>query len=97
MRACLLALLLCLAADTVWAHKASDAYLRLAVEPDAVTGTLDVALRDLELAVGLDGNGDGPLTWGEVRGRQAAIMDLLAARLLLERGSAAVRCATPAS
>ena len=32
-----------------------------------------IALRDLELAVGLDGDGDGQLTWDEVRGRHAAI------------------------
>ena len=78
VRACLLALLLCLAAGAAAAHKASDAYLRLAVEPDAVTGTLDVALRDLELAIGLDGNGDGSLTWGEVQGRHAAIVAYVA-------------------
>ena len=85
MRACLLALLLWLAAGPAWAHKASDAYLRLTLEPDAVTGTLDVALRDLDLAIGLDGNGDGALTWGEVKARRGAIASYVAQRLRLER------------
>ena len=86
MKACLLALLLCLAAGAAAAHKASDAYLRLTVEPDAVAGSLDVALRDLELAIGLDGNGDGALTWGEVKGRHAAIAAYVAERLAFARG-----------
>lgn len=49
------------------AHKPSDAYLRLAIDGPVVQGTWDIALRDLDLAVGLDGDGDGSLTWGEVR------------------------------
>ena len=86
MRTCLLALLLLLAAGTASAHKASDAYLRLTVGPDSVAGTADVALRDLELAIGLDRNGDGALTWGEVRGRHPAIAAYVAERLPLSRG-----------
>ena len=86
MKACLLALLLCLAAGAAAAHKASDAYLRLTVEPGAVAGSLDVALRDLELAIGLDGNGDGALTWGEVKSRHAAIAAYLVERLAFARG-----------
>ncbi len=85
MRSVVLALLLWLAAGTAWAHKASDAYLRLSVGQDTVTATLDVALRDLELAIGLDGDGDGALTWGEVRQRRAAIAAYVAQRLKLER------------
>jgi hypothetical protein len=66
------------------AHKPSDAYLRLAVGPGgAVSGSLDVALRDLELVVGLDGDGDGAVTWGELKARHAAVDAYALSRLAL--------------
>lgn len=55
------------------AHKASDSYLTLRVEDAAIEGQWDIALRDLDLAVGLDADGDGAITWGEVRSRHDAI------------------------
>jgi hypothetical protein len=45
------------------AHKASDSYLNLEVQQERIEGRWDIALRDLELAVGLDADGDGALTW----------------------------------
>ncbi len=48
-----------------WAHKPSDAHVQLAVSGDHVSGTLAVALRDLDGALDLDANGDGNITWGE--------------------------------
>ena len=66
------------------AHKPSDAYLRLTIEPGgAPQGSLDVALRDLELVVGLDGNGDGAITWGELKARHPAIAAYVQSRLVL--------------
>ena len=32
-----------------------------------------IALRDLDDAIGIDGDGDGAITWGELRSRFAAI------------------------
>ena len=61
------------------AHSASDAYLTLAAETTRpggetiVHGEWDVALRDLDFALRLDDNGDGNITWGELRKHQAAI------------------------
>lgn len=61
------------------AHSASDAYLTLAAGTRSaggetiVHGDWDVALRDLDFALRLDDNGDGNITWGELRGHQAAI------------------------
>jgi hypothetical protein len=61
------------------AHSASDAYLTLTVDRGARIGQLsvhgqwDVALRDLDFVLRLDDDGDGRLTWGEVRRHQAAI------------------------
>ena len=74
MSARLLALVLLLCA---WlpahAHKPSDSYLSLTMQDSRIEGQWDIALRDLDFAIGLDGNGDGALTWDEVRARHAAI------------------------
>jgi HupE / UreJ protein len=65
------------------AHKPSDAYLRLSVGEGGVEGSLDLALRDLDLVVGVDGNGDGAVTWGELKARHAAIAAYVQSRLVL--------------
>ena len=46
------------------AHKPSDSYLTMRLEADRVAGRWDIALRDLDWALGLDANGDGAITWG---------------------------------
>lgn len=79
----LLAAVLLLLGHPAAAHKPSDAYLRLAVGDRGVEGALDVALRDLDLVVGLDGNGDGAITWGELKAQHAAIDAYVRSRLLL--------------
>ena len=76
-----LALLLLLASFAAEAHKPSDSYLHLRIEGAQVTGQWDIALRDLEQAIGLDSNGDGEITWGELRARQADIAAYALARL----------------
>ncbi len=58
-----------------YAHKPSDSYLRLSVEGNRVLGEWDVALRDLDYAIGLDENDDREITWGELQSRQTAIAD----------------------
>jgi hypothetical protein len=65
------------------AHKPSDSYLTLAVEQKQVRGQWDIALRDLDMAIGLDGDGNGELTWNEVRARQEAIGAYALSRLKL--------------
>lgn len=62
------------ASATVWAHKASDAYLEFvdtAAEKtaDKVTAVkFSIALRDLDAAIDtLDSNNDRSLVWGEIR------------------------------
>jgi hypothetical protein len=78
-------LLLCslLLAGPAAAHKPSDSYLTLAASGAQLTGRWDIALRDLDLALGLDADGDGNITWGEVRGRHADIASLAQAHLVL--------------
>ena len=55
------------------AHKPSDSYLSLVVTGRHVDGQWDIALRDLDFAIGLDTDGNGELTWNEVRSHHPAI------------------------
>ncbi len=55
------------------AHKASDAYLTVERSGAELRGQWDIALRDLQNAIDLDANGDGEITWGEVRAKQTQI------------------------
>ena len=52
---------------TAQAHKSSDSYLQLAASPGRLELRWDIALRDLDVALDLDSDVDGKLTWGEVR------------------------------
>ena len=74
-----------LAAAPVHAHKPSDSYLSVVVPEGSdgapPSGRWDIALRDLDFAIGLDANGDGDITWGELRARHAAIAAYAQARL----------------
>ena len=70
----LAALALCaLLAGPALAHKPSDSYLSLRAQPAGLSGQWDIALRDLEYAIGLDADGDGAITWGELRAQRIAI------------------------
>src|SRR5213083_1891467 len=66
-RAMLVGVALLAVAAVADAHKASDSYLQLTVEPAGLAVRWDIALRDLDVALDLDGDGDGKLTWGEVK------------------------------
>ena len=56
------------------ANKPSDSYLKIEVDK-TFTVQWDIALRDLEILIGLDSNFDGKITWGEVRQQQQKIFD----------------------
>lgn len=58
------------------AHKSSGSYLTIEIDPQSTTGRWDIALRDLDFALGLDQDGNGELTWGEVRARHGDIAEL---------------------
>lgn len=68
------------------AHKASDSYLQLAVDGRVVNGQWDIALRDVDFALGLDADGNGEISWGEVRTRHADVAAWALERLVIERG-----------
>ena len=84
--------LLC-ASGAALAHKPSDSYLVLsaAAEPGRLEGRWDIALRDLDVALALDADGDGSITWGEVRARHAEIATYALARLAVHADGAACR------
>ncbi len=71
------------------AHKPSDSYLTINVA-DAnsgdISGRWDIALRDLDFAIGLDADGNGDITWGEVRARHGEIAAYALARLAVRSG-----------
>lgn len=80
----LLLLCLCLCGTLpAYAHKPSDSYLTLSINGVAITGQWDIALRDLDFAIGLDSNGDAEITWGEVRAKHADIAAYAMPRLAL--------------
>jgi hypothetical protein len=75
-------------ASAAFAHKPSDSYLSLTPRDSGWAARWDIALRDLEYAIGLDGNGDGTITWGEVRARESAVVAYALAHLTLRAGDA---------
>ncbi|WP_300759795.1 HupE/UreJ family protein [Janthinobacterium sp.] len=89
MKRLLLCLVLFAWLSPAQAHKPSDSYLSIDVRGQQIAGQWDIALRDLDFAIGLDGNGDGELTWDEIRARHAAIAAYALQRLQVA-GSAGV-------
>ena len=81
----MLAALLALA-GTAAAHKPSDAYLTVTRDGAELSGQWDIALRDLDNAIGLDTNGDGEITWGELKARRADIERYAFGRLRITSG-----------
>ena len=75
-----------LLAGPVWAHKASDSYLVLEVKGQQVSGQWDIALRDIDFAIGLDADGNGEISWGELRARHSGVAAWALSALTLERG-----------
>lgn len=72
------------------AHSQSTGFLSARFDGDTVSGRFDLAVRDLDRLADLDRDGDGRITWGEVRARETD----LAARLLgaVAIGSAGETC-----
>jgi hypothetical protein len=69
------------------AHKESDAYLTLRTDRadlHTLDGQWDIALRDLDFALGIDSNHDGRITWGEVQAHRREIEDYALSRLAVK-------------
>jgi hypothetical protein len=85
MKRCLVLLIALLLQSLAWAHKPSDSYLTMRATPGSnnVTVRWDIALRDLDYVLQLDRDGNGELTWGEVRQRSEDITRLATSHLQL--------------
>ncbi|AMK78087.1 MULTISPECIES: HupE/UreJ family protein [Methylomonas] len=68
------------------AHKPSDSYLTVRVDDRQITGQWDIALRDLDYALGLDANDDGNITWAELRNSREVVYAYALSRLEMTRG-----------
>ena len=84
-----LALILLGASSSAFSHRGSDSYLHLDFDVHPPTGRWQVALRDLENAIGVDTNGDGEITWGELRRRHQEVADFVLSSLHIRRNDAA--------
>jgi len=88
--------LLLLSWSPAYAHKPSDSYLAVQIQEaggvSRIQGQWDIALRDIDYAIGLDGDHDGAIRWGELRLRQAEVAAYALSHLTVQRGG--VPCAT---
>lgn len=72
-----------LAGPLAQAHIASNGFLTLRVEGAKVSGSIELAIRDGELAVGLDHDGNGKVTWAELKSSQEALRTYVQGHLQL--------------
>lgn len=65
------------------AHTQSYGFLRANIHADQITGEFELAIRDLDLAFGLDTDGDGKVTWGELRQRELELATLVLGKITI--------------
>ncbi len=70
-------------AGAAQAHIASNGFLVANVKGAQVSGSVELAVRDVELAVGVDTNRDGKVTWGEVRSNAPQLLQYVGQHLFL--------------
>jgi hypothetical protein len=80
-RLCLLTLLAW--AGAVQAHIASNGFLVANVAGQELSGSVELAVRDVELAIGVDTNRDGKVTWGELRTNAPQLLHYVGQHLFL--------------
>ncbi len=59
--------------DSLSAHQPGLSYINLTVESNRLSGRVDMSLRDLDLVVNLDADGNGAVTFAELQAKQPAI------------------------
>ena len=87
----LLCIFICLWTTAALAHKPSDSYLSITAKKNQLSGRWDIALRDLDFAIGLDSNDDGNITWGELSAKTMELSQYALARLTLGNATTACR------
>ena len=65
------------------AHVSSNGFLTARVAGQDVSGSVELAVRDVELAIGVDADRDGKITWRELRTAEPALVRYVAAHLEL--------------
>src|SRR4029077_11149316 len=83
VRALVVAALLLLSAGAQ-AHVASNSFVELTMHGRLMAGSVELAVRDVELAVGVDSNRDRRVTWRELRATAPALRGYLADHLTVE-------------
>jgi len=87
MRALLLAGLLCMGlAQGGLAHETTRSYVTVARDGAEVTAEVRIAFRDIEVAVWIDEDLDGQITWGEATRRIDAVSDYVTDALTFDAG-----------
>ncbi len=84
----LLVLLSSTGAAPALAHSQSYGFVSVRLQNDAVTGTVELAVRDIDTAYDLDVNRDAAITWGEFRVREAEIAGAVLSGIKFGRGNA---------
>jgi hypothetical protein len=70
-------------APAAWAHQGSEGYVLLQKTPQGAWLQVEAALRDLEVPLKLDANGDGRITAGEMRAAWPAVDDYVRGHVAL--------------
>ena len=74
----------------VYAHAPSNSYLRMTSVDDVLRLDWHIAIRDLVLEIPLDSNGDGKITWGEVKDGRTSIFELATKHLQIKSAGKSV-------
>jgi len=82
----ILTLIFVLFAASAQGHETTRSYLTVTRSSQAIDLGIRVAFRDIEVAVWMDEDLDGKITWGEAERRVAAVSAYIAAGLTLEAG-----------
>lgn len=87
MKALLVVFLVCFGlTGGALAHETTRSYLTLSRDGALLTAHLRVAFRDIEVAVWIDENLDGQVTWDETTRRLDAVSDYVTTALVIEMG-----------
>ncbi|WP_374352109.1 hypothetical protein, partial [Chitinimonas sp.] len=88
MKRCLTALFALVLCTLAYAHKPSDSYLTLSQQEAAPQLHMqwDIAIRDLDMALGLDHDLDGKVTWGELQAAEARLQSYAFEHLRVNAG-----------
>jgi hypothetical protein len=78
---------ICGLAGSAHAHVASNSFIVAHVSGNEVAGSVELAVRDAELAVGGDADGDGRVTWGELRAAAPAVIRYVTSHVMFRAQS----------